>query len=154
MELIVKNSAKILSEMTNYTAIVLGPTAKEHKLKKIQIVPLNKETAIAIIVTDTGHVENKMFHLPESLDSSGIEKLVNILNDRLAGVSLEHLNDKIFKEVAVLLRQHIHHYDSILYNLADSLKLSNNEKLFFSGKTNMLSQPEFHDIDKVRNLLN
>lgn len=153
MELIVKNSAKILSEMTNYTAIVLGPTAKEHKLKKIQIVPLNKETAIAIIVTDTGHVENKMFHLPELLDSSGIEKLVNILNDRLAGVSLEHLNDKIFKEVAVLLRQHIHHYDSILYNLADSLKLSNNEKLFFSGKTNMLSQPEFHDIDKVRNLL-
>ena len=153
MELIVKNSAKILSELTNYTAIVLGPTIKEHKLKKIQIVPLNKETAIAIIVTDTGHVENKMFHLPESLDSSDIEKLINILNDRLAGVSLDHLNDKMFTEVAVLLRQHIHHYDSILYNLADSLKLSNNEKLFFGGKTNMLSQPEFHDIDKVRNLL-
>jgi len=153
MELIVKNSAKILSELTNYTAIVLGPTLKEHKLKKIQIVPLNKETAIAIIVTDTGHVENKMFHLPESLDSSDIEKLVNILNDRLTGVSLDRLNDYIFKEVAVLLRQHIHQYDAILHNLADSLKITHSEKLFFGGKTNMLSQPEFHDIDKVRNLL-
>lgn len=153
MELIVKNSAEILSELTDYTAIVLGPTARDHKLKKIQIVPLNKETAIAIIVTDTGHVENKMFHLPESLDSSDIEKLVNILNERLTGVSLDRLNDNIFKEVAVLLRQHIHHYDAILYNLSDSLKLIHNEKLFFGGKTNMLSQPEFHDIDKVRNLL-
>ncbi|MBB6445970.1 heat-inducible transcriptional repressor HrcA [Bacillus benzoevorans] len=153
MELIVKNSAKILSELTNYTAIVLGPMARDNKLKKIQIVPLNKETAIAIIVTDTGHVENKMFHLPESLDASDIEKLVNILNDRLTGVSLDRLNDNIFKEVAVLLRQHIHHYDAIMYNLADSLKLTHNEKLFFGGKTNMLSQPEFNDIDKVRNLL-
>lgn len=153
MELIVKNSAKILSELTDYTAIVLGPTARDHKLKKIQIVPLNKEAAIAIIVTDTGHVENKMFHLPESLDSSDIEKLVNILNERLTGVSLDRLNDNIFKEIAVLLRQHIHHYDTILYNLSDSLKLIHNEKLFFGGKTNMLSQPEFHDIDKVRNLL-
>nr|WP_295969500.1 heat-inducible transcriptional repressor HrcA [uncultured Bacillus sp.] len=153
MELIVKNSARILSELTNYTAIVLGPTVKEHKLKKIQIVPLNKETAIAIIVTDTGHVENKMFYLPESLDSGDIEKLVNILNDRLTGVSLDYLNDKIFKEIAVLLRQHIHQYDNILKNLAVSLKMTHNEKLFFGGKTNMLSQPEFHDIEKVRNLL-
>lgn len=154
MELLIKNSAQILSELTNYTAIALGPTAKEHKLKRIQIVPLNKETAIAIIVTDTGHVENKMFHIPEGLDSSDIEKLVNILNERLTGVSLDHLNDKIVKEVAVLLRHHIRHYDSILFNLADSLKLTHNEKLYFGGKTNMLSQPEFHDIDKVRDLFN
>ena len=41
---------------------------------------------MAIIVTDTGHVENRMFHLPESIDSSEIEKLVNILNERLTGV--------------------------------------------------------------------
>ena len=154
MEKIVQKSAKILSELTNYTAIVLGPAVRENKLRKIQIVPLNKETAIAIIITDTGHVENKMFHLPDSMDSSDIEKLVNILNERLAGVPLDTLNDKLFKEMAVLLRQHIHHYDSILYSLSDSLKLTHNDKLFFGGKTNMLSQPEFNDIEKVRNLLN
>ena len=66
LEKIVQKSAKILSDLTNYTSIVLGPAVRENKLKKIQIVPLNKETAIAIIVTDTGHVENRMFHLPPS----------------------------------------------------------------------------------------
>ena len=85
MEKIVQKSAKILSELTNYTAIVLGPKSERIRLKKIQIIPLNDETAIAIIVTDTGHVENKMFHLPQSIDSSEIEKIVNILNERLAG---------------------------------------------------------------------
>jgi heat-inducible transcriptional repressor len=153
MEKIVQKSAMILSELTNYTAIVLGPEGRENKLRKIQIVPLNKETAVAIIITDTGHVENKMFYLPDSINASEIEKLVNILNDRLAGVPLDQLHDKMLKEVAVLLRQHIQNYDSMLNLMADSLKVSHNEKLFFGGKTNMLSQPEFHDIDKVRNLL-
>ena len=153
MEKIVQKSAKILSELTNYTAIVLGPEVRENKLRKIQIIPLNDQTAIAIIVTDTGHVENKMFQLPESIDASEIEKLVNILNERLAGVHLDQLNDKLFKEVAVLLRQHIQHYDLMLNSIADSLKLTHFEKIFFGGKTNMLSQPEFHDIDKVRDLL-
>jgi heat-inducible transcriptional repressor len=153
LEKIVQRSARILSELTNYTAIVLGPAVRENKLRRIQIVPLNKETAIAIIVTDTGHVENKMFHLPPGIDPGEIEKLVNILNERLAGVPLEELNGKIYKEVAIVLRQHIRSYDSMLSSIVDTLKLPANEKLFFGGKTNMLSQPEFHDIGKIKNLL-
>ncbi|MDQ0218247.1 heat-inducible transcriptional repressor HrcA [Peribacillus cavernae] len=153
LEKIVQKSAKILSELTNYTAIVLGPKVKDHKLKKIQIVPISEETAIAIIVTDTGHVENKVFSLPPSFDVNEVEKMANILNDRLAGVPLMELKDKIYKEVAMLLKQHIHNYDAVIATLSDTLNLSKPEKLFFGGKTNMLSQPEFHDIDKVRSLL-
>ncbi|MBT2728798.1 heat-inducible transcriptional repressor HrcA [Bacillus sp. ISL-75] len=152
-EKIIQRSAKILSELTNYTSIVLGPAVSINKLKRIQIIPLNKETAVAIFVTDTGHVENRTFSLPPSVDASDLEKTVNILNDRLAGVPLEDLNDKIYKEVAMLLRQHIHNYDLMLHPIADSLKMPSNEKLFFGGKTNMLSQPEFHDVAKLRSLL-
>jgi heat-inducible transcriptional repressor len=153
LEKIVQKSAKILSELTNYTSIVLGPKVKDNKLKKIQIVPISNETAIALIVTDTGHVENKMISLPPSFDLNEIEKMANILNDRLVGVPLVELKDKIYKEVVVLLRQHIHNYGAIVATLAETLDVSAPEKLFFGGKTNMLKQPEFHDIDKVASLL-
>ncbi len=154
LEKIVQRSAQILSELTNYTSIVLGPAVKDNKLKRIQIVPLNEETAIAIIVTDTGHVENKIFSLPPNIDPGDIERMVNILNSRLTNVPLEDLNGKIYKEVAILLKQHIHNYDSMLSSIADTLKIPANDKLFFGGKTNMLSQPEFHDIEKIKNLMN
>ncbi|EIJ78933.1 heat-inducible transcription repressor [Bacillus methanolicus PB1] len=153
LELIVQKSAQILSDLTNYTSIVLGPAVRDNKLKRIQIVPLNMTAAIAIIVTDTGHVEDRMFHLPPSIDSSELEKLVNILNERLIGVPIVDLNEKIYKEVASYLRQHIKSYDLLLHTIADILKIPANEKLFFGGKTNMLRQPEFHDIDKIRDLL-
>lgn len=153
LEKIVQKSAKILSELTNYTSIVLGPKVKDNKLKKIQIISLSKETAIAIIITDTGHVENKVISLPPSFDMNEIEKMANILNDRLAGVPLAELRDKIYKEVAVLLSQHIHNYGTLVTSLAETLDISNSPKLFFGGKTNMLKQPEFHDIDKVSSLL-
>ncbi|MBA4535887.1 heat-inducible transcriptional repressor HrcA [Bacillus aquiflavi] len=153
-EKIVQNSAKILSNLTNYTAIVLGPDVKENRLKKLQIVPLNKETAIALIVTDTGHVEHRMFLIPPSMKASEIEKMVNIINDRLIGVPLADLTDKIYLEVAALLRQHINNYEFILQSMVKSLKMPVSDKVFFGGKTNMLRQPEFHDIDKISVLLN
>lgn len=153
LENLVQKSAKILSDLTSYTSIVLGPKVTENKLKRLQIIPINDRTAVAIIVTDTGHVENKPISFPANVNPVDLEKIVNILNERLVGVPLSELKDKIYKEVALILQQHIRNYDVFLKILAGTLTLRDNEKLYFGGKTNMLSQPEFHDIQKVRELL-
>lgn len=152
-ENVVQKSAKILSELTSYTAILLGPAVKENKLKRLQIVPLTQETAVAIIVTDTGHVENRLFTMPENIAPNEIEKLVNILNEKLTGVPISDLRDTIFKEAADILKRNIHHYDFMLKTLTDTVGHPTSEKVFFGGKMNMLNQPEFHDIEKIRSLM-
>ncbi|ANB60893.1 heat-inducible transcriptional repressor HrcA [Anoxybacteroides amylolyticum] len=153
LEKLVQKSAQILSDLTSYTSIVLGPAVKENKLKQLQIIPLTKETAVAIIVTDTGHVENRVITIPEAVKAADLEKMVNILNERLVGVPLIDLKDKIYKEVANVLRLHIYSYDSMLKTIAETLDIPQEEKMFFAGKTNMLSQPEFSDIQKIRSLM-
>ncbi|MDQ0231581.1 heat-inducible transcriptional repressor HrcA [Metabacillus malikii] len=153
LEKVVQKSAQILSELTNYTSIVLGPKVKENRLKRIQIVPINSETAVAIIVTNTGHVENRTISFPNALDPTDIEKMVNILNERLSGVPLVDLQDKIIKEVVTVLKNHIQNYDMMLKIMAGTLKVNPNEKMYFGGKTNMLSQPEFSDVGRIKNLL-
>jgi heat-inducible transcriptional repressor len=79
--------------------------------------------------------------------------MVNILNERLAGVPLVELQNKIFKEVVSVLKDHIQNYDMMLKVMAGTLKLNSGEKIYFGGKTNMLSQPEFADIGRIRSLL-
>src|SRR5699024_196680 len=79
-EQIIQQSADILSELTNYASIVLGPRVFETKLKQLQIVPLSSQAAVAILITDTGHVEHRAFTIPEEIESVDLEKMVNILN--------------------------------------------------------------------------
>ncbi len=153
LEKLVQKSAQILSDITNYTSIVLGPNVRDNRLRKISLVPLNADKAVAIIVTDTGHVENKVISIPPSFDASQLEKVVNILNEKLAGVPLLELSDKIYNEVALLFKKHVHDYGQLMHSLADTLRSAPEGKLFFGGKTNMLMQPEFHDIERVRLLL-
>lgn len=154
LEDVVQRSASILSELTNYTAILLGPAVKENKLKSLQIVPLLGGKAVAVIITDTGHVENRVFSLPENYSPGSIEKLVNILNEKLSGVPIADLRVKIEHELAEILRANIHQYDLLLQSILQTIDVPGNEKIFFGGKTNMLNQPEFHNINKVRSLLN
>src|SRR5690625_4848179 len=54
LEQVVQKSAEILSDLTNYTTMILGPNVFDAKLKHIQLYTLTPQTAVAILVTDTG----------------------------------------------------------------------------------------------------
>lgn len=154
IENVIQHSAIILSELTNYTSIVLGPDTQDTKLKHLQIVPINDRTAVAIIVTDTGKVENKTFSIPEGLDVTEIEKMINILNDRLQGVPLLRLRYKIIQEIDTVFKRYLRNYEEAMTMMMTLFSLHDKkEKVYYGGKTNILTQPEFHDIEKVRRLL-
>ena len=56
---------EIISEITNYTAIVLGTSSKDNRLSKVEAVPLDENKIIALVITDKGHVEHKNIYLEE-----------------------------------------------------------------------------------------
>ncbi len=152
-EQIIRESANILSELTSYTTILLGPDVQKHRVKKFQIVPLSDQTAVAIIVTDNGHVENRALTLPPGFSPIEIEKMVNILNDRLVGVPLHDLPLKLETEALSVLKQHVNASESIIESLRSISTGQSEGKIYYGGKSNMLSQPEFHDLNKMRMLM-
>lgn len=154
MEQVIRRSAKILSELTSYTSILLGPDVQRHRVKRFSIVPLSSDTAVAIIVTNNGHVENRLFELPEGLTASDIEKMVNILNERLVGIPLDELQGKLEVEALAILQQHVGSVDSLVRSLTNAVGSGPGDgKVFYGGKLNILNQPEFHDLNKVRMLM-
>jgi heat-inducible transcriptional repressor len=152
-EEIIKRSAMILSELTNYTAILLGPDVRKHTVKRLSIVPLGPDTAVAIIVTDSGHVENRVFPIPAGLDPSDIEKMVNILNERLAGVSINDLHRRLEQETLTVFRQHVNRYAELLSTFRQAVIVPHEDNVYYGGKLNILKQPDFHDIQKIRDLM-
>ncbi|TCP32332.1 heat-inducible transcription repressor HrcA [Scopulibacillus darangshiensis] len=154
LEKLIQVTAEMLSNFTSYTTIVMGPELLDTKLKHIQIIHLNDDRAVMIVVTDTGHVENRMISLPPGINEQDIEKLVNILNEKLKMVPLYQLNQKIEQEVKNVLRKNISSYNQVMTILEKTLNVDSPDKIFYGGKNNILSQPEFQDIDKVLPLLN
>jgi heat-inducible transcriptional repressor len=149
-EQIVQMSAELLSELTNYTSIILGPELLDTKLKQLQIVTLSSQAAVAILITDTGHVEHRSFKVPPTINPSDLEKMVNILNDRLKGVPIVRLDEIFHSEVAQLMKLYIRDYDKTYDYLKDIFLYDHPVKLYISGKSNILMQPEFNDVGKIR----
>lgn len=149
-EELIRKSATILSDLTNYTSVLLGPDSSKQTVKRFSIVPLDKTTAVAIIVMDSGQVENRMFHVPEGFTASDIEKMVNILNERLVGTPLVQLQRKLVEETKIILERHIDHAGELYTSFKEAIAITPEERLYYGGKLNMMSQPEFNTIEKMK----
>jgi len=146
-------AATILSQMTSYTSIVLGPETFHTTLKHFQLVPINEQSAVAIIVTSTGHVEHRTMAIPEGIEMEDLGKIVNLLNDKLNGVPFYRIKSVLHSEIASELGRYVTRCEEILAVLEQSLADQKDPRVFLSGAANMLIQPEFKDVDKAKLIL-
>lgn len=147
------HAATILSQMTNYTSIVLGPETFNTTLKHFQLVPLSEQSAVAVIVTNTGHVEHRTMAIPEGIEMEDLGKIVNLLNDKLSGVPFHRIKSVLHSEIASELKRFVNRCEEILAMLEQSLADQKDPRVFLSGAGNMLTQPEFKDVDKAKLIL-
>lgn len=154
IEQVIQHAGTILSHMTNYTSILLGPEVFHTSLRHFQLLPLNENTAVAIIVTSTGQVENKTVTIPAGVSISDMEKVVNLLNRKLAGVPIYKLKSALYNEIGQEMQRHVDHFEELMSVVDEALESGQEgQRLFLSGATNMLIQPEFRDVDKVKSIL-
>lgn len=150
LEQVFQQTAIIISELTNYTSIVLGPEVFQNTLKHLQIIPLSDHKAVAIMVTNTGHVEKRSITVPEHGALNELEKLINLLNDKLSGIPLHRIRSHMYSEISKELSKHTEQYEALLEIVDQVLNTNEHERIFMGGTTNLMNQPEFHDVRKVK----
>lgn len=149
---IIEQSAKTLSQLTNYTAFSLGPDVKERKLTGFRIVPLNNRKLLAVIVTDKGNIESQVFTMPHSVSSEDLEKMTHIVNDKLIGQPLLNVYNKLRTEIPMILHRYFQSPDGLMSLFDTMLGHAFEEKIFVSGGMNVLDFSIVNDVKKMKSV--
>lgn len=147
-------SLEIVSDITNYTSVILGSNSNENLLEKVEIIPISDENVVAIVVTDKGHVENKSINIPSTIDMKEVSKTAELLNKMLRHTPINEVPSKLEFEIKPIIGNYVKDYE-VLYNaFYEALSsFQNNRDVHFEGKANILKQPEFNTVDSVKNII-
>ena len=145
-------SCSILSEMTNMTSGAIGPDSRTQKLEHIKLFQLDGRNAVCVFITNTGHTETKTFHFDEDIPYEDIESCTEILNEKLRGTPITELPRKM-EYIRPALSEVVQRHDLLFTAFVKAFVKFASENVYFSGKDKMLYQPEFEDIDKLKQLM-
>ena len=150
---VITKSLQVISDMTNYTAVVLGSTSHENLLKQIEVVPIDDVSMIVIIVTDKGHVEHKQIHL-EDVSMTEVKKIVSLINNLISGTPIDEVSTKLEYEIKPIIGNYVKQHEQLYNAFYHVFSDFTNQEVNVMGRNKMLDQPEFSsNIDKVKNVL-
>ena len=151
---VLKKSLEIISDMTDYTSVVLGNNVIDNKLQKIEVLPIGESKLIAIIVTDKGHVEHKEMNI-EGVSLDEITKTVELINKLIVGTPIHEIKEKLEYEIKPIINQYVSQHEALYNAFYDVFNdFVTKSDATFVGRNKILNQPEFNNVEKIKKIFN
>jgi heat-inducible transcriptional repressor len=149
---VIDHTTRLLGRLSNNLAFVTKPQQETQIFKHIQMIWLSPRTGVAVVVTSLGVAAQSLFELGADVQADDLTRLSNELNARFANRFLRDLTDV---EVAGIAQK---------FGIADELRgavvaalqsarSTEQPTIAAAGAQNLLDQPEFQDLRKLRSIL-
>ena len=151
VEELVRETAKTVSDVTNYTSLMVLSGADSLTVKEVKLVDLYDDSALVLVITDAGVIKDKTVAVPKDADGNYIELANRILNATFAGKTLAEIGSS-----APVLEENIEGMkalvDEVIRLLAE-YKRARESELYLEGADKIFQYPEARDVDNVRSFV-
>lgn len=151
---VITKSLQVISDITNYTTVVLGSTSHENLLKQIEVVPIDESSMIVIIVTDKGHVGHRNIKL-QGISLDEVKKTVSLINNLISGTPIDEISAKLEYEIKPIIGNYVKQHEQLYNAFYHVFNDFTNQEINIVGRNKILEQPEFSsNITKIKNVFN
>lgn len=153
MEQVVKGTARVLSDMTDYTSLVLSPQLAKTTVKRLQLVPVTRGTALVVLVTDAAVVKDTIIRVPDRMDSEDLHGISEALTRRFEGKSISEINMDAMREILTDIAEHRKFFEMLTETLNRSTAPDSNN-MVMDGAYNIFHHPEYrNDMERAQSFL-
>ncbi|NTU53957.1 MAG: heat-inducible transcription repressor HrcA [Chlorobiaceae bacterium] len=147
-------AARVLGSISRQLGVVLPPRLSNAVFERLDIVQLSSMRIMVVIAIQSLFVKTIVMELMAEISRQKIDEVVNILNERLSGLTLDEIRSSIGQRLSDCRDGREGLMQSIV-GAADDLfdESSILERLYVSGAEYIVEQPEFQQPNKVRDII-
>ena len=100
--------------------------------------------------------ENKQTIIPDDISIKEVVKTCEIINKMLVGTPIDEVSQRLEFDIKPIISKTIKQYEAVYEIFYDAFNnfTKHSSNVFFSGKTNILKQPEYDNIDEIKRIVN
>ena len=152
LEAVVKNTVKVISELTDYTSVAYTQHTVKDKILKIDLFRYKSNQALLLIVTENTLIRDKFIEIPAEMTDRQIEEASSMLAKMFTGKEF----GEIINSMELITEEFIGYreiFSSVMKAIEEYLE-NKNVNVVTEGESKILNQPEYlTDTEKVKNFL-
>jgi len=153
-QLLIRESSKLLSRLASLLGVVLSPQINNGVLERLEIVPISTEKVMFVISVRGGFIRTILMQVSSELKRSQLDDLVTLLNERLAGLTLDEIRRTCVPRFQDLTSEETGLIQLIVDRSSELFSEGPESRLIqMEGTSHILAQPEFADSTPMRELI-
>lgn len=151
LEEVIKNTTKVISELTSYTSVGIQSHDLSEKIVSIKFFRYKPDSALVIIVTELRLLKDNFITVPEGMTDDQLKDAEKVLDNMCKG--------KTFDEICYMkpeMEDSFMGYKNIFVNVIEALKTymqTTDDDVVMAGEDKILDHPEYADIGKIKDFL-
>ncbi|MCR5282761.1 MAG: heat-inducible transcriptional repressor HrcA [Lachnospiraceae bacterium] len=153
MDQLLKQTARLLANDTNYAAMVSAPVVRGNKVKFVQLSRVDEEHLVAVVVAEGNLIRNNMISISSPIDDETLLKLNILLNTSLNGLSLSQINLGMIANIKAQAGAHEEIVSEVLDAVAETIGQDEDLEIYTSGAKNIFRYPELADNENASEII-
>jgi heat-inducible transcriptional repressor len=151
---LMETASHVLSALSQNVGIVISPSLAENRLKHIEFMQLPDKRILVVLVSSASIIHNKVIRVSDEFTQDELDRTARYLNTEFSGKSLLTIRAEIVER----MKEEKALYDRLLQNavLLCERSLEGEESsggdVYVDGASNILTKPDFDDIERMRDL--
>jgi len=150
---VVQGVGHFLSQVTNYASFIIVPSVRLSQFQYLQLVPIQEGKALVLVVTDIGIIMHRKISIPRSIKPGDLQLIGDLFNRAFRGKRLNEVQRTDLHSLREELKSRRQVIDKALEALDSLLDNTQDEKVVIRGALNIIKEPEFKDLDKLKKIL-
>ncbi len=146
----VQLAATVLARTTSNAALVTLPLARQARLRHLDLFAIQPRLALLVVVLQEGILRKQIVELAAPVAEADLEKLAHRLDESLRGLTAEEIGARTSDGPTATVETGIR---EALVTLMRALDEQGLKDIWYDGVTQLLSQPEFASVERLRSFL-
>ena len=153
LDQILMAASKLAGNLTNYTSFVIKPKASSVRIKRFDVIYVDRHSLLLVMISDGGAVLTKRLSIDVSVSQMTASDLAAALNDHISGLTANEITLPIIVELEEAMGDKAGIVNPIIKIIYESMNELDGGDLKVSGMDRLLQYPEYSNKDQLRELL-
>jgi heat-inducible transcriptional repressor len=150
---LLRQAAKVLSALCHQVSMVIAPDRKHARLRRVDFALIKPGLVMAVLILQGGMMVKRLIADAMGLSQDELTAFGNYLNKLLRDSTLGEARSRILRELRQAGRELSELCRRALLLAGSALTEASGRELIVGGRDNLVIQPEFSDIEAMRELL-
>jgi heat-inducible transcriptional repressor len=150
---ILEQTSRVLGDISKQLGVAISPHFESGILTKFELIPVAERRVLVVLVMRSGLARTMLLEVESELAERGLTETASILNERLCGLSIGEIKSTLKERLATPTLGDPRLIKMFIESSNELLRFTDDNEVHLGGTKHILSQPEFRDPAKIRDLI-